>query len=161
MFKQSVAMLVLASGLAMASMPAALAADEVNVAPGLSTINAPLGLHGADPVALLGGKNLTGNSAIAAKHDGVAYYFASEANKKAFEANPANFIPETGGFCAYGVVVGKKFDGDPRFSTVVDGKLYVFLNQATLDAFNKDVRGNVQTAADNWSRIEHTKATDL
>ena len=59
----------------------AMAADEANVAPGLTYGGAPLGLHGADPVALLDdATNAEGNASFAAAHDGVAYYFASEAN---------------------------------------------------------------------------------
>jgi hypothetical protein len=36
--------------------------------------------------------------------------------------------------CAYGVALGKKFDGDPRYWKIVDGKLYLNLN------------GDIQTA---------------
>ncbi|MEM9637962.1 MAG: hypothetical protein AAGA94_09980, partial [Pseudomonadota bacterium] len=73
----------------------AMAADEVNVAPGLTAAGAPLGLHGADPVALLDhGKNVEGVAAQTVVHDGVSYYFTSEANRTAFEANPARYIPE-------------------------------------------------------------------
>lgn len=140
----------------------AMAADENNVAPGLTYGGAPLGLHGADPVALLdNGVNAEGIAEFSAVHDGVAYYFSSEANKTAFEAVPARYIPQYGGFCAYGVSVVKKFDGDPRFAAVVDDKLYVFLNEGVYNAFLKDTAGTIENAEAAWADIEHTAATDL
>ncbi|PWE28398.1 hypothetical protein DDZ14_18970 [Maritimibacter sp. 55A14] len=140
----------------------AMAADEANVAPGLTYSGAPLGLHGADPVALLDqGKNVEGDASYAAAHDGVAYYFASEEHLEAFEANPARYAPQYGGFCAFGVSVGKKFDGDPGFAAVMDDKLYVFLNEDVYKAYLKDRAGTITKAEGNWSAIEHTAATDL
>lgn len=144
-----------------AAVPA-LAADEANVAPGLTYGGAPLGLHGADPVALLDqGTNTEGNASYAAAHEGVAYYFASEANLRAFEADPARYAPQYGGFCAFGVSVGKKFDGDPRFAAVLEDKLYVFLNEDVYKAYQKDQSGTIAKAEGNWTSIEHTAAIDL
>jgi YHS domain-containing protein len=140
----------------------AIAADEFNVAPGLTYGGAPLGLHGADPVALLdNGINAEGSAAYAAAHDGVAYYFSSEENMKAFEANPARYAPQYGGFCAFGVSVGKKFDGDPRYAAVLDDKLYVFLNEDVFKAYLKDEAGTITKASGYWTTIEHKAATEL
>lgn len=139
-----------------------LAADEVNVVPGLTAAGAPLGLHGADPVALLDqGRTIEGVAAQTAVHDGVAYYFASEANRRKFEADPARYQVQNGGFCTFGVSVNKKFDGDPNFAAVVDEKLYVFLSEEIYQAFLKDKAGTIAKAAANWKTIEHTAAADL
>jgi YHS domain-containing protein len=140
----------------------AMAADEVNVVPGLTAAGAPLGLHGSDPVALLDqGENVEGVATQVVVHDGVAYYFASEENRKAFEANPARYQVQNGGFCTFGVSVNKKFDGDPNFAAVVDDKLYVFLSEEIYQAFLKDKAGTIAKAAENWKVIEHTAATEL
>ncbi|MBL8707802.1 MAG: YHS domain-containing protein [Rhodospirillaceae bacterium] len=140
----------------------AMAADEVNVVPGLTAAGAPLGLHGSDPVALLDqGKNVEGIATTTVVHDGVSYYFASEANRMAFEANPARYAVQNGGFCTFGVSVGKKFDGDPNFAAVVNDKLYVFLSEEIYQAFLKDKEGTIARAAQNWLSIEHTAARDL
>ncbi|MCT8999127.1 YHS domain-containing (seleno)protein [Chelativorans intermedius] len=150
---------------AMAALLAAgpvMAADEVNVVPGLTAAGAPLGLHGADPVALLDeGRNVEGVATQTAVYDGVAYYFASEENRKTFEANPARYQVQNGGFCTFGVSVNKKFDGDPNFAAVVDDKLYVFLSEEIYQAFLKDKAGTIAKAAENWKVIEHTAAKDL
>ena len=155
--------ILVAAALAMSfAVAPAMAADENNVAPGLTYGGAPLGLHGADPVALLdNGVNAEGSADFSAVHDGVAYYFSSEENKAVFEATPARYIPQYGGFCAYGVSVVKKFDGDPRFSAVVDDKLYVFLNEGVYNAFLEDKAGTIEKAEAAWADIEHTAATDL
>lgn len=140
----------------------AMAADEINVVPGLTAAGAPLGLHGADPVALLDqGKNVEGIASQTAVHDGVSYYFASEENRMTFAANPARYVPQNGGFCTFGVSVNKKFDGDPKFAAVVDDKLYVFLSEEIYQAFLKDKEGTITKAATNWKAIEHTAAKDL
>ena len=140
----------------------AMAADEANVAPGLTYGGAPLGLHGADPVALLDdATNAEGNASFAAAHDGVAYYFASEANMKKFEANPARYAPQYGGFCAFGVSVGKKFDGDPRYADIVGGKLYLFVNAEIFAKYKKDSKRILAKAEATWPSIQHKAVKDL
>ncbi len=138
------------------------AADEYNSSKGLTAAGAPLGLHGSDPVAFLElGNRQTGTAAYTQVHDGVAYYFSSKANAKKFKKNPTSFTPQNGGFCTFGVSVGKKFDGDPKFAAVVDNKLYVFLNEEIFNAFQKDIPGTISKAEKNWQKIQHTAAADL
>ena len=140
----------------------AFAIDENNVVPGLTAAGAPLGLHGVDPVAFIElGNRVDGSAGYTAVHDGVAYYFDTAANMKTFESNPKRFVPQNGGFCTFGVSVGKKFDGDPNYAAVENGKLYVFLNEEIYRAFNKDRAGTITKASDNWKRIRHTAATEL
>lgn len=147
---------------ALLSFGPAMAADETNVVPGLTAAGAPLGLHGSDPVALLdAGENVEGAAAQTSVYDGVAYYFASDANRQTFEASPERYIVQNGGFCTFGVSVGKKFDGDPSYAAVVDDRLYVFLNEEIFNAFQKDEAGTIAKAAENWKEIKHTAATDL
>ena len=140
----------------------AWAADEHNVVPGLTAAGAPLGLHGIDPVAFVQlGNRIEGSAQHAAVHDGVSYYFATEVNRQAFVDAPARFVPQNGGFCTFGVSVGKKFDGNPRYAAVVDGKLYVFLNEDILKMYQKDPRGTIAKADKNWKRIRSVAAENL
>ena len=130
-FKNSMRVLTGAIGLvaALAATPA-IAADEHNTVPGLTAAGAPLGLHGIDPVAFVEIDNrIAGTATYTAVHEGVAYYFASKDNMETFEKNPKRYTPQNGGFCTFGVSVGKKFDGNPRYAAVENGKLYVFLNE--------------------------------
>ncbi len=140
----------------------ALAVDEYNVSSGLTAAGAPLGLHGIDPVAFVSlGNRIGGTAKFTAVHEGAAYYFASQDNLDAFKANPTNYLPQNGGFCTFGVSKGKKFDGDPKYAALVDGKLYVFLNEEIFALFQKDRSGTITQAAKNWPTIEHIAASEL
>lgn len=161
MFKKLALTSALMTGLVLGT-PAAFAADEYNVSNGITAAGAPLGLHGVDPVEFLATENpVEGSAAHTAVHDGVAYYFTSAANKETFEDNPAAYLPQNGGFCTFGVSVGKKFDGDPEYHAVIDGKLYVFLNREIYDAFNQDRAGTISKAYTNWKDIRSTAVSDL
>ncbi|MEM7060409.1 MAG: YHS domain-containing (seleno)protein [Pseudomonadota bacterium] len=140
----------------------AFADDEYNVSVGLTAVGAPLGLHGVDPVAFLqSGSPVEGVAAHAATHDGVAYYFASADNLATFKADPTAYLPQNGGFCTYGVSVGKKFDGDPNHHAIIDERLYVFLNKEIFEAFNKDRQGTITKADENWKTIRTVAVENL
>lgn len=152
----------IALGISLTLATPALAADEHNAGPGLTAAGAPLGLHGFDPVAYFTESAAKpGAAEHAASHDGITYYFASDANRKTFEADPARYAPAFGGFCAYGVSVGKKFDGDPRFWTVSGGRLFLNLNREIAAKFAEDVAGSVAKADGQWRKIEHRGASEL
>lgn len=120
------------------------------------------GLHGHDPVAYFTtGAPTPGKAELAIVHEGAAYYFASQANRAAFEKAPSRYAPAFGGFCAYGVSVGKKFDGDPRFWKIADGRLYLNLNAEIAKAFEKDVPGAVAKAEEQWQEIAHEPVDEL
>lgn len=152
---------LLASAALLVATPV-FAADEANVATGLTAIGKPLGFHGVDPVAFIElGNRIDGTAEFTAVHDDVAYYFASRSNMDKFKRNPTAFVPQQGGFCTFGVSVGKKFDGDPKFADVRNGKLYVFLNEEIFRMYQKDKDGVIAKAEENWKKIRSTPATTL
>lgn len=138
-----------------------MAVDEVNVAPGLTAVGSPLGLHGSDPTLLFDGKNHKGSATFTASHKNTAYYFSDAQGMKKFNLNPTHYIPQNGGFCTFGVSVGKKFDGNPKYASIVDDKLYVFLNKDIYNLFLKDKAGTIKKAKSNWTKIEHSSAISL
>ena len=141
---------------------ATLAADEYNTATGLTAAGAPLAFHGVDPVAFIDIENrITGTAKYTTVHDGVAYYFSSQENAVKFEKNPSRYQPQNGGFCTFGVSVGKKFDGNPQYADIVDDKLYVFLNEDIYKEYLKDRKGTIRKAEKNWKKIRHTAAAEL
>ena len=122
-----------------------------------------LALGGYDPVAYFpehGGKATKGSKKITARHRGVLYRFSSEANRKAFLADPARFEPAYGGWCAWAMADGKgsKTEADPESFTLEGGRLYVFY-----DGFWGDTRKSWNKAGGapklasrsdaNWKRI--------
>ena len=154
--------LAVASTATFALATRANAADEYNVVNGLTLSGHPLGLHGVDPVSMFGDQGpVVGNATHAVTHDGVDYYFASAEAEKMFEANPAGYLPQFGGFCAFGVFVGAKLDGDVRYADIKDGKLYLFVNAAILAKYQEDPAGVIAGAEAKWPEIMHIPASDL
>lgn len=145
------------AGILAAAAPAA-AGPEVNTATGAVLVAgkpAPgLAVHGFDVVAFFTeARPVQGDAKYAVVHDGATYRFASEANLASFKANPAKYAPAYGGYCAYGVSVGAKFDGDPRYWKIVDGKLYLNLDAGIQQTFLKDVSGAIRKADANWPKL--------
>ena len=119
-------------------------------------------VHGYDVVAYhTESKAVPGSGNFASYHANVTYLFSSKANKKAFEAAPEKYIPAYGGFCAFGVTKGKKFDGDPHAWTIVDGTLYLNLNKKVQKVWEKDIPGYIETANGKWFTIENIHPKDL
>lgn len=130
-----------------------------------SAINVEAGnviLHGYDPVAYFtAGKPTQGDAKFSVDHAGARYYFASAANKLAFETNPAQYVPQYGGFCAMGAALGKKLDVDPTQFRVVNGKLYLNVNADVFKKWSEDVPGNVSKADRNWPSIKDSAPSAL
>ena len=120
------------------------------------------GISGYDAVAYFTeGKPTRGNGHHVTVFDGVTYLFASEENKKTFEANPKKYIPAYGGYCAFGVTEKKKFVADPEAWKIVDGKLYLNLDKDVQAEWGKDVSGNIRKADSIWHGIKDTPPSDL
>jgi YHS domain-containing protein len=114
-----------------------------------------VGAGGYDLVSYhTGAKPLRGNGNHVAVHDGVTYLFASQANRQQFEATPEKYLPAYGGYCAYGVAIGKKFVGDPDVWEIVDGTLYLNLDNKIKGLWLRDVAGHITKANAHWPRIE-------
>lgn len=124
-------------------------ANLVNVA-GASGI----ALDGYDPVAFFtDGRPVHGDPAIKATHGGATYLFASKDHKVQFEEDPDRYLPQYGGYCAFGVAVGALFPVDISTWQIQDGKLYLNLNPAIQEQFNKDLEGQVTKAEKNWPKL--------
>ena len=133
----------------------ALAGNLVNVS---GASNAAV--SGFDPVAFFtDAKPVNGSPFISAEHQGATYFFATEEHKKLFTENPDKYVPQCGGFCAFGVGLGKLFPVDINTWQVREGKLYLNLNPDILKKFNADFEGNVAKANKNWPDLvkSHSK----
>lgn len=120
------------------------------------------GISGYDPVAYFtDGKPMRGSGYQVSVFEGVTYAFANEEHKEMFEANPEKYVPAYGGYCAYGVAVGKKFVTDPEVWRIVDGTLYLNLDREIQRTWEKDVPGYIKKADVNWSEIKDKAASDL
>jgi YHS domain-containing protein len=140
----------------------AFAEDEFNVTNGITTAGVPLGLHGVDAVALTQHHDVSeGSSRHTVVTDDVAYYFASAESAERFENDPDMYLPQYGGFCAYAVALGRKFDGDPRYADIVEGKLYLFVNEEIFAKYKQDREGTLKKAEQVWPSIQSKAVEDL
>ncbi len=113
-----------------------------------------VGIKGYDPVAYFTqNQPVKGNPQFQSTHNGVKYYFASQANKSAFDANPGKYEPQFGGFCAYAASRGHTAKIEPDAFQIVDGRLLLQYDKSVRDTFNKDTRGNLRKADENWPQI--------
>lgn len=130
----------------------ALAADHSSIA---------LAVGGYDLVSYQQDGPVRGNGHHLASHNGQQYAFANAENKAKFAANPEQYLPQFGGYCAYGAALGKKFYGDPTVYEVVDGKLYLNLDKKVQGLWEKDKAKNIQAAHELWSSIKYVPAAEL
>ncbi|HZW36241.1 MAG: YHS domain-containing (seleno)protein [Deltaproteobacteria bacterium] len=127
----------------------AVAGSLVNVA-GASGI----AVGGYDTVAFFtDGKATPGDPGVSSPYKGATYFFASRAHKSLFDANPEKYVPQFGGFCAYGAALGALFPVDISTWQIRDGKLYLNLNPDILKEFNKDPKGFIAKAEKNWPSL--------
>lgn len=140
----------------------AFAADEFNVSTGITSAGVPLGVHGVDPVALSTlGAVAEGTAVHTVVEDGVAYYFATQSSADMFSKDPEKYLPQFGGFCAYAVAFGKKFDGDPQFADIVDGNLYLFVNGDVFAKYKEDPQRYIRDAKKTWPKIRNKAVSEL
>ena len=124
--------------------------------------NSNIALQGYSPVSYLDlGLAQIGNKAYKSEYKKVFYYFTSADQKKTFDADPEKYLPQYGGYCAFGVYAGAKFRTNPNKFIVKDGKYYLFLYNVELDAQQLWLAENnhkklVGKANKNWDNLKTT-----
>jgi YHS domain-containing protein len=109
-------------------------------------------LKGADVVAYFTqGKYVQGSPQFSSRHEDVTFRFASAEHKALFDAAPQKYLPQFGGYCANGIAYAIPWGGDADTWRIIDGKLYIFGGQASKDAFELDVPGNLKLADQYWA----------
>ncbi|MCL6274161.1 hypothetical protein M3P19_09075 [Muricauda sp. 2012CJ35-5] len=124
--------------------------------------NSNIALQGYSPVSYLDlGIAQKGLKEHKSEHNKVVYYFTSAEQKKKFDKNPSKYMPQYGGYCAFGVYAGAKFRPDPNKFIVKDGKYFLYLYNIELDAQQLWLAENnhnklVSTANENWKKLKST-----
>ena len=130
--------------------PAALA-DQPPVHTGAFS-NVAVG--GYDTVAYFTDQHaVRGAAAFKTSYQGYEYRFASQAHLDAFRANPARYIPQYGGYCAWAVAQGYTAPGNPNNWRVVDGKLYLNYDANVQRRWEANIAGFIQSANHNWPSV--------
>jgi YHS domain-containing protein len=126
---------------------------------GLSPVNAVS--MGEDKHLMLAGHDVVsyftenthklGNPAIKSVVKDVTFHFSKPEHKALFDAAPEKYIPQFGGYCTNGIVYAIPWGGDADRWKIIDGKLYIFGGQGSMDAFMLDVPGNMKLANQYWA----------
>ena len=153
-------LLLVASGLALEACSTCRPASGSAVKAGAAQFFVNTDGHGValqgghDPVAFFTEKKpVQGQKRWQSRFNGATYWFASEANLKAFEADPARFEPAFGGYCGYAASINRVSPIDVEYFQILDGRLVLQHNQKALDRWNEDVPGNLKKADANWPGI--------
>ena len=97
-----------------------------------------------DPVELVAGREVPGKAELAVEREGIAYWFATDQNRAAFEKEPAKFEVADGGACGrMGPLSGL---GDARRHAAHAGRIYFFASDGCREAFLKEPALYVETA---------------
>ena len=140
----------------------AVYASGTSIAKGKNYATSTVAAGGYDVVAYRTlGKAPRGTGDHVATFAGETYLFANASNKAQFEKTPSKYAPAYGGYCAYGVAVGKKFVGDPEVWKIVDGTLYLNLNPKIQATWNKDIPGYITKADKHWRSIRAKSPAEL
>lgn len=124
--------------------------------------NSNIALQGYSPVSYLDlGIAQRGLKQYKSEHKKVVYYFTSAEQKATFDKNPSKYLPQFGGFCAFGVYAGAKFRPDPNKFIVKDGKYFLYLYNLELDAqqlWQAENNHNklLSVANNNWEKLSKT-----
>ena len=124
--------------------------------------NSNIALQGYSPVSYLDlGIAQKGLKEHKSEHNKVVYYFTDAEQKKKFDNNPSKYLPQYGGFCAFGVYAGAKFRPDPNKFIVKDGRYFLYLYNLELDAqqlwlAENNHNGLVKKANMNWEKLRKT-----
>lgn len=108
-------------------------------------------LRGNDAVAYVSeGKPVKGMPTIKSTYDGDVYRFASEANKRVFDANPQRYAPAYAGFCASGAPYALKSNIGAEVFTIHRDRLYLFGSERGKAHWLMDVDDNRKKGDAYW-----------
>lgn len=141
------------------SVSAAFAAcSRTETALGLNTDADGLALRGFDAVAYFAAESaVKGDARYEYAWNGAKWLFSSEENMKKFQADPAAYAPQFGGYCSYAVSEGYTADADPEAWKIVDGKLYLNYNKQVREKWQENEAERIQKGTLNWQEFQKKK----
>lgn len=111
-------------------------------------------INGYDAVAYFTDhKPVKGKHEFSTSYKGASFYFATAAHRDAFAKQPELYVPQYGGYCAFGTAEGHKAPTEPQAFTVVDGKLYLNYNDDVAKTWRSNIDGYIKRANANWDTV--------
>ena len=113
-----------------------------------------LAIKGYDHVAFFTlGKGVIGNEKYSLGYNEAVWYFINEEHKNKFMKSPDKYLPQYGGYCAYGVAVLYEMPpaaGDGRYWDIKDGKLYLKYNKGAQVLWRLGKKNMIYKADIRW-----------
>ena len=122
-----------------------------------SEIFAPDGkaIKGYDVVAFFKeAKPVPGADSLKYSYKGSDWLFASRDHLEAFKANPDMYVPQYGGYCAYGTSQGHKAPTEADTWTIVGDKLYFNYNMKVKNSWSKNREALIEKADMQWPSLK-------
>ena len=108
-------------------------------------------IKGYDPVAYFTqSKPVKGSAAFTYQWMNSTWWFASAQDRDEFARTPEKYVPQYGGYCAYGVSQGHTAPIDPEAWTIVEGKLYLNYSKGVKKTWSEAIPKHIDEANRNW-----------
>ncbi len=145
---------MLAIAIALASLTLAASPAQADQAPVYTSLLSRIAVGGYDPVAYFTDtRAVRGSERFRILHQGYEYRFASAEHLAAFRSDPARYLPQYGGYCAWAVAHGYTAPGNPNNWRIVDGRLYLNYNSEIQQRWQQDIPGHIRDANANWPSV--------
>jgi hypothetical protein len=113
-----------------------------------------IAIQGADPVAYFTqGAYVPGSAEYEYEWGNAIWRFASAEHRDLFAANPEEYAPQYGGFCAWAISQGYTAPIDPEAWSIVDDKLYLNYDRGVQARWERDIPGHIASADANWGGL--------
>jgi YHS domain-containing protein len=111
-------------------------------------------LDGHDPVAFFTeGRPVKGSAGLRSTYRGAIYQFASQRNRETFDADPAKYEPQFGGWCAYAVSQGRTAPIQVETWSIVEGRLVLQHNAKAVRLWEADPVKFLHLADRYWPAV--------
>jgi YHS domain-containing protein len=108
-------------------------------------------IKGVDVVAYFtDSKMVMGKPEFKHQWNGAEWHFSSAEHRDLFAKEPARYVPQFGGYCAWAVSNNYTAPVDPGAWKIIDGKLYLNYNKDVQKKWEEGVLARIQAAEANW-----------
>ena len=114
----------------------------------------PIAINGTDAVAYFANNGpVPGSSSHRLMWNGAEWHFSNQENAGAFKANPMDYAPVFGGYCAFAASRGYLAPTIPEAWALYEGKLYLNATLRARELWLEDIPGNIAAGLKNWPGI--------
>lgn len=110
-----------------------------------------IAINGFDPVSYFNERRpVRGSEEYAHTWNDAKYHFSCKENLDLFKSDPAKFVPQYNGYCAFAMSRGDYARINPEAYAIVDDKLYLTYNRDIKSAWLRDKENYISKADRNW-----------